>query len=89
MTDSCKLIPATLVLDGQAVASGEVSLEPDPILRGVFWPHGPITLDNFPDLRTTLKLSDRPDAIPLIGFQKCIATQLSQWGHYHFGFLAK
>lgn len=86
-SDSCKLIGAILAVDGHVVANGEVSLE-EPIRRGVFWPRGKITQDSFPDRRTTLKLLDRPGAIALVDFQRCIAT-LSQFGHYHFGYLPR
>jgi hypothetical protein len=77
----CPYIPATLFLDGQEIASGEAILE-EPLGQNTFWPHDQILQDNFPDQRTTLRLSGKSDSIQLTGFRQC--KPMTTREHYHF-----
>jgi len=72
---------ATLFLDGREIASGEAILRELPV-HSVFWPLQSIAENNFPDRRTTLRLSDKSDEIPVVDFQRCNA-KMSRL-HYHF-----
>jgi hypothetical protein len=74
-------IPAKLFLGDQEIANGEAIVE-ESDGRGLFWPQIQIAQDKFPDRETKLKLSDKPDAIPLKGFHRCTAISLTL--HYHF-----
>lgn len=77
----CPYIPATLFLDDQEIASGEVVLE-GPEGRNTFWPRVQISQDTLPDRQTTLRLLGKSDSIQLIGFRLC--TPITSRPHYHF-----
>jgi len=70
-------VPATLIQGDQVVATGKATLG-TPQTLPAFWPVGGKQLD-IPDRATTLKLKDRPNAIPISDLEWCPGTF-----HFHF-----